>query len=62
VSRGSRSSEPLTPDAGTSFPADPLKSHTLMILGHPRRGRTTSLTSRALMGLKQIDSDPEAPR
>jgi len=62
VSRGSRSPEPLTPDAGTWFPADPLKSHTLVVIDHPGRGRTTSLTSKALVGLTQIDSDPEAPR
>lgn len=62
MSSRSLSSEPLTPDVWTWFPADPLNSHTMGVIGYPGRGRTTSLTSRALMGLTQTDFDPEAPR
>jgi len=62
VSSRSRSPEPLTPDAGTWFSADPLNSPTMTVIDRPGRGHTTSLTCRALMGLTQIDFDPEAPR
>jgi len=34
----------------------------MVVIGHPGRGRTTSFTFRALMGLTQNDFDPEAPR
>jgi len=52
----------MTPDGGTWSPEDPLNSPTVVVIGHPGRGRSTSFTFRALMGLTQIDFDPEALR
>jgi len=62
VSSRSRSPDPLPPDVWTWLSADPLTSPTMVVIGPSGRGHTTSLTSRALMGLTQIVFDPEVPR